>query len=276
MSSSPKPTLRHLSGLRSLGASCGCARLSEPDDGSDQDPDNRYPNGCERARQKKHLCQVAHAMHEAGVNGRAVGRRRRLHFILRPSGNRLNARRSSLPPQRKPRRSRSPRLPSFPMWKALFSYLKNINVVKKFQATATLGNRRRFCERRPRTELERCPDNSGGSYSGGLGSPLSQPLARRGFAAFLSARTEERPARSLRYRSGPLPQRRGLHGPVTPPVHKGGAVLLGSYLNAGSERVMHWRKVPGKADGKAFYMVVSALTASAAVATALLVLHFHV
>jgi hypothetical protein len=38
---------------------------------------------------------------------------------------------------------------------------------------------------------------------------------------------------------------------------------------------MHWRKVPGKANGKVFYIVVSALTASVAVATTLLVLHFH-
>ena len=37
---------------------------------------------------------------------------------------------------------------------------------------------------------------------------------------------------------------------------------------------MHWRKVPEKANGKVFYGVVLALTALAAVSTALLVLHF--
>jgi hypothetical protein len=39
---------------------------------------------------------------------------------------------------------------------------------------------------------------------------------------------------------------------------------------------MHWRKVPGKTNGNAFYIVVSALlTASVVVSTVLLVLHFH-
>src|SRR6266550_1388025 len=42
-----------------------------------------------------------------------------------------------------------------------------------------------------------------------------------------------------------------------------------------SETAMHWRKVPGKANGKVFYGVVLALTALIAVSTALLVLHFH-
>jgi hypothetical protein len=38
---------------------------------------------------------------------------------------------------------------------------------------------------------------------------------------------------------------------------------------------MHWRKVPGKANGKVFYAVVLALTSLVAVSTVLLVLHFH-
>jgi NADH:ubiquinone oxidoreductase subunit K len=43
-----------------------------------------------------------------------------------------------------------------------------------------------------------------------------------------------------------------------------------------TEAAMHWRKVPGKTDGKVFYIVVSALlAASVVVSTALLVLHFH-
>jgi len=37
---------------------------------------------------------------------------------------------------------------------------------------------------------------------------------------------------------------------------------------------MHWRKVPGKANGKVFYGVVLALTALIAVSTALLVCIF--
>jgi hypothetical protein len=38
---------------------------------------------------------------------------------------------------------------------------------------------------------------------------------------------------------------------------------------------MHWRKVPGKANGKVFYVVVSTLTAAVALTTTLLALHFH-
>jgi hypothetical protein len=38
---------------------------------------------------------------------------------------------------------------------------------------------------------------------------------------------------------------------------------------------MHWRKVPGKTNGKVFYIVVSALFASVALTTTLLILHFH-
>ena len=38
---------------------------------------------------------------------------------------------------------------------------------------------------------------------------------------------------------------------------------------------MHWRKVP-TSDGKVFYIVMLALGASAALTTALLVLHRHV
>jgi hypothetical protein len=38
---------------------------------------------------------------------------------------------------------------------------------------------------------------------------------------------------------------------------------------------MHWRKVPDKTGGKAFYIVVSVLLASVALTTTLLVLHFH-
>ena len=38
---------------------------------------------------------------------------------------------------------------------------------------------------------------------------------------------------------------------------------------------MHWRKVPDKADGKVFYIVVSVLLASVALTTTLLVLYFH-
>jgi hypothetical protein len=38
---------------------------------------------------------------------------------------------------------------------------------------------------------------------------------------------------------------------------------------------MHWRKVPGKADGKVFYAVVSALTAAVALTTTLLALHLY-
>jgi hypothetical protein len=41
------------------------------------------------------------------------------------------------------------------------------------------------------------------------------------------------------------------------------------------EIAVHWRKVPGKANGKVFYSVVLALTALVAISTALLVLHFH-
>jgi hypothetical protein len=38
---------------------------------------------------------------------------------------------------------------------------------------------------------------------------------------------------------------------------------------------MHWRKVPGKTNGKVFYIVVFAITASVVFSTALLILHFH-
>jgi hypothetical protein len=38
---------------------------------------------------------------------------------------------------------------------------------------------------------------------------------------------------------------------------------------------MHRRKVPSRSNGKAFYVVVLALTALVAVSTVLLVLHFH-
>jgi hypothetical protein len=39
---------------------------------------------------------------------------------------------------------------------------------------------------------------------------------------------------------------------------------------------MHWRKVPGKANGKVFYyVVVSVLIAAVALTTTLLALHFH-
>ena len=38
---------------------------------------------------------------------------------------------------------------------------------------------------------------------------------------------------------------------------------------------MHWRKVPDRTDGKVFYIVVSALLASVALTTTLLILHFH-
>jgi hypothetical protein len=38
---------------------------------------------------------------------------------------------------------------------------------------------------------------------------------------------------------------------------------------------MHWRKMPGEANGKAFYVVVSVLLASVALTTAMLALHFH-
>jgi hypothetical protein len=41
------------------------------------------------------------------------------------------------------------------------------------------------------------------------------------------------------------------------------------------ETAMHWRKVPGKTNGKAFYIVVSVLLASVALTTTLLALHFH-
>jgi hypothetical protein len=39
---------------------------------------------------------------------------------------------------------------------------------------------------------------------------------------------------------------------------------------------MHWRKAPSGLDGKVFYFVVMALTASVALTTALLVLYRHV
>jgi hypothetical protein len=39
---------------------------------------------------------------------------------------------------------------------------------------------------------------------------------------------------------------------------------------------MHWRKVPGKANGRVFYVVVvAALIAAVALTTTLLALHFH-
>lgn len=38
---------------------------------------------------------------------------------------------------------------------------------------------------------------------------------------------------------------------------------------------MHWRKVSGYANGKIFYVVVSALFAAVALTTTLLALHFH-
>jgi hypothetical protein len=36
---------------------------------------------------------------------------------------------------------------------------------------------------------------------------------------------------------------------------------------------MHWRKAPSGSDGKVFYVVIAALFTSAALTTALLVLH---
>jgi hypothetical protein len=42
------------------------------------------------------------------------------------------------------------------------------------------------------------------------------------------------------------------------------------------ETAMHWRKVPGKANGKVFYVVVvAALIAAVVLTTTLLALHFH-
>jgi hypothetical protein len=41
------------------------------------------------------------------------------------------------------------------------------------------------------------------------------------------------------------------------------------------ETAMHWRKVPGTANGKVFYIVVSVLFASVALTTTLLIVHFH-
>lgn len=41
------------------------------------------------------------------------------------------------------------------------------------------------------------------------------------------------------------------------------------------ETAMHWRKVTGTANGKVFYIVVSALIAAVALTTTLLALHFH-
>jgi hypothetical protein len=38
---------------------------------------------------------------------------------------------------------------------------------------------------------------------------------------------------------------------------------------------MHWRKAPSESNGKVFYIVVLALSASVAVTTILLVLHRH-
>jgi len=38
---------------------------------------------------------------------------------------------------------------------------------------------------------------------------------------------------------------------------------------------MHWRKLPRKTNGNVFYIVVSALFASVALTTTLLILHFH-
>jgi hypothetical protein len=40
------------------------------------------------------------------------------------------------------------------------------------------------------------------------------------------------------------------------------------------ESAMHWRKVPGKTNDKAFYIVVSVLLASVALTTTVLALHF--
>jgi hypothetical protein len=39
---------------------------------------------------------------------------------------------------------------------------------------------------------------------------------------------------------------------------------------------MHWRKSPNGSDGKVFYVVMAALIVSAALTTALLVLHHQV
>jgi hypothetical protein len=39
---------------------------------------------------------------------------------------------------------------------------------------------------------------------------------------------------------------------------------------------MHWRKAPSGSDGKVSYVVIAWLSASVALATALLVLHHHV
>jgi hypothetical protein len=36
---------------------------------------------------------------------------------------------------------------------------------------------------------------------------------------------------------------------------------------------MHWRKAPSQSDGKSFYMVIAALSASAIFTTALMILH---
>jgi hypothetical protein len=36
---------------------------------------------------------------------------------------------------------------------------------------------------------------------------------------------------------------------------------------------MHWRKAPSRSDGRVFYVVIAALSASVIVTTALLVLH---
>jgi hypothetical protein len=38
---------------------------------------------------------------------------------------------------------------------------------------------------------------------------------------------------------------------------------------------MHWRRMPAKANGKVFYIVLLALTASVVVSTVFLVLHSH-
>jgi hypothetical protein len=38
---------------------------------------------------------------------------------------------------------------------------------------------------------------------------------------------------------------------------------------------MHWRKVPGKANGNVFYVVVSVLIAAVALTATLLALHFR-
>jgi hypothetical protein len=40
-----------------------------------------------------------------------------------------------------------------------------------------------------------------------------------------------------------------------------------------AEAAMHWRKAPSGSNGKVFYVVIAALFASAALTTALLVLH---